>query len=342
MLTSFWLGMATIFVSGVAYGVFAIPLKYSRSWRWENTWLLFCFFSMVMLPWLLAIAFVPHLHALFFGTPLRVLLLPLGFGFILGFAQVAYGLGLVWVGLSVAVSVVSGVSCLMGALIPILVLHPADLLRPRGILLLVSLPILLLGVALYGLAGRHREKEQQGLACEAQAPARSFATGLAICIFTGVFGSSINLGFAFSGDIIRRSIELGGTSTTSTFAVWTLVFGASFIPNLVYCSHLLFHDATWSRYAARGWAREAAFALIMAVLSLGAFIGYGRGALIMGKYGTSVGWALFVAANVVASTVAGLLMGEWKGTSPNTRRLLFAAVAVLLFTVVILNMGGLL
>jgi L-rhamnose-H+ transport protein len=192
------------------------------------------------------------------------------------------------------------------------------------------------------MAGHRREREQAAPASQAAAPARSFAAGLAICIFTGVFGSSINLGFAFSGEIVRRSLELGGTPTTSTFAIWTLVFGASFIPNLVYCSYLLSRDGGWRRFRAQGSSKELAFALVMAVLSLGAFIGYGRGALVMGKYGTSVGWALFVASTVVASNVAGLLMGEWKGTSSRTRGLLFAAVAVLLATVVVLNVGGIL
>lgn len=297
---------------------------------------------MVILPWMLAIAYVPQLRALFSGTPGRFLLLPLGFGFILGFAQVAYGLGIVSVGISIAVSVVSGISCVTGALVPMLFLQPSDLLRPRGILLLVSLPILLLGVVLYGMAGYRREKEQSGLASEAHVYPWGFRTGLAICIFTGVFGSSINLGFAFSGEIIRKSLELGGNSTTSTFAVWTLVFGASFIPNLVYCSFLLFRDGGWSRFVAKGWAKEAALALSMAILSLGAFIGYGRGALVMGRYGTSVGWALFVAATVVASNVSGLIMGEWRDTSKHTRRLLLAAVAVLLATVAVLNVGGIL
>ncbi len=332
--------MAIIFLSGIAYGVFAIPLKYSRRWRWENTWLLFCLLSMVILPWVLAIGFVPQLWALFSGTPSRFLLLPLGFGFILGFAQVAYGLGIVSAGISIAVSVVSGVSCVTGALVPLLVLQPSDLLRPRGILLLVSLPILLAGVVLYGMAGRRREHEQSGLASGAHVYPWGFGTGLALCIFTGVFGSSINLGFAFSGEIIRKSLALGGNATTSTFAVWTLVFGASFIPNLAYCSYLLFRDRGWARFLAQGWGKEAGLAIGMAVLSLGAFIGYGRGAIVMGRYGTSVGWALFVAATVVASNVAGLIMGEWRGTSTYTRRLLLTAVAVLLATVAILNLGG--
>jgi len=332
--------MGIIFLSGVSNGVFAIPLKYSRRWRWENTWLLFSLFSLVILPWILAIGFVPELWALYSGTPTRFLLLPLGFGFILGFAQVAYGIGIVSVGISIAVSVVSGVSCVTGALVPLLVLQPSDLLRTKGILLLVSLPILLAGVVLYGMAGYRREKEQSGLTSEAHVYPWGFGTGLAICIFTGVFGSSINLGFAFSGEIIRKSLELGGNSTTSTSAVWTLLFGASFIPNLAYCSFLLFRDRGWSRFLVKGWAREAALSTAMALLMLGAFIGYGTGAIVMGRYGTSVGWALFVAATVVASNLSGLIMGEWRDTSQHTRRLLLAAVAVVLATVAILNLGG--
>jgi quinol-cytochrome oxidoreductase complex cytochrome b subunit len=78
----------------------------------------------------------------------------------------------------------------------------------------------------------------------------------------------------------------------------------------------------------------------MALLMLGAFIGYGTGAIVMGRYGTSVGWALFVAATVVASNLSGLIMGEWRDTSQHTRRLLLAAVAVVLATVAILNLGG--
>ncbi len=33
-------------------------------------------------------------------------------------------------------------------------------------------------------------------------------------------------------------------------------------------------------------------------------------------------------------------MGEWEGTSRHTRRLLLAAVTVLLVTVAVLNLGG--
>lgn len=341
MAGSFWLGMGIILLCGVFNGTFALPMNYSRCWRWENTWLWFSFLSLLILPWVLAIAFVPHLWFVYASSASHVLLFPLGFGLLLGIAQVTYGLGIASVGIAVAITIVAGVSCVCGALVPLLVLQPSDLLRTRGILLLVSIAILLTGLALYGVAGRRRENEQSGAKPRIQVFPWGFRSGLAICIFTGVFGSSVNLGFAFSGGIIRKSIELGGNSVTSTYAVWALLFGASFIPNLGYCSFLLFRNHGWSLFLGKGRAKEMSFATGMALLSLGGFIGYGIGAMVVGKYGTSAGWALFVAATIIASSLAGLVIGEWKGTSHSTRRLLFAAVTVILASVLSLALGGL-
>jgi quinol-cytochrome oxidoreductase complex cytochrome b subunit len=73
---------------------------------------------------------------------------------------------------------------------------------------------------------------------------------------------------------------------------------------------------------------------------MAAFVGYGIGATAVGSYGTSVGWALFVAATVITSTVAGLLMGEWHNSAVRTRRILFFAVAMILVSVVVLDLGG--
>lgn len=338
----FGLGIGIIFVSGFFNGTFALPMKRSRQWRWENTWLLFALFSMLILPWLLAIGFVPNLWAVYTTTPTGVLLIPLAFGLLLGIAQVTYGLGIVSVGISVAIAVVSGVSCVSGAFIPLALLHPDDLFRPQGILLFVGISILITGLAFYGMAGRRREKEQQGADLQAQAFGWSFRTGLAICIFTGIFGSCINLGFAFSGEIIHNSVQLGGNAVTSTYPVWALLFGASFIPNLIYCSYRLFRNDGWSLFLGEGMRNETAISIAMAVISLAGFIGYGIGANVVQKYGTSVGWAVFVASTIVASSLAGLISGEWKGTSHRAHRLLFAAVVIVLASVLTLDLGGVL
>jgi L-rhamnose-H+ transport protein len=341
MSDHFWLGMAVIFISGALNGSFPLPMKYTRQWKWENTWLVFAAAALLIIPWLLAAGFVPHLEDVYRGVSSRALLAPLVFGFLWGIAQVTFGLGISAVGMALAFAVVAGLSCLSGSLVPLLVLNPVDLLRPRGILLLISMPILFAGLALYGMAGHRREKEQRPAGPSAGAVASSFMTGLAICIFTGIFGSNINLGFAFSGPILQKAVALGAFPVTSTYASWALVLGAGFIPNLLYCFLLLFRNGTWSLFLKPGWARETSLAIAMGLLWLSGMVGYGIGATLVGKYGTSLGYALFVSAMILSSNFLGILTGEWRATSPRTRRVLTAAVVVILISVLVLNLGGL-
>jgi type II secretory pathway component PulM len=65
------------------------------------------------------------------------------------------------------------------------------------------------------------------------------------------------------------------------------------------------------------------------------------GATFAGRYGTSIGFTVFIAAQILASNALGLLTGEWKQTSARTRQMLMVAVAVTLIAVIVLNLGGL-
>jgi hypothetical protein len=62
---------------------------------------------------------------------------------------------------------------------------------------------------------------------------------------------------------------------------------------------------------------------------------------LVGQYGTSIGFTLFIAAQILASSILGILTGEWKATSPRTRRGLAGALVVTLISVIVLNLGGL-
>ena len=108
----------------------------------------------------LTVNFVPHLGQLYTTAPWKELLPALIFGFLWGIAQATFGIAIEAVGMALAIAVVVGLTGFLGSLIPMLVLHPAELLHPRGIALMISLPILVLALTLYGIAGRRREKEQ--------------------------------------------------------------------------------------------------------------------------------------------------------------------------------------
>ena len=340
MNNHFLSGMAIILVSGAMNGGFALPMKHSRAWKWENLWLVFSIVGILIVPWTLAFRLVPDLTQVYAGVPLRALLVPLGFGLLWGVAQVTFGLSLRMVGVALTLAVVSGLACLSGSLVPLLVFNPQDLFHPRGLLLLGSIPILITGLVFYGFAGRRREKEQADPNSGARATGNSFATGMALCIFTGIFGSSYNLGFAFSGPVIQASLRHGAGPLTSTYAAWSLVLGAGFIPNLAYCVHLLVKNRTGVLFTRSGSGREAVLAIAMGLIWVTGVLSYGIGATLIGTYGTSIGYMLFTASSILFANVFGLMAGEWKGVSVHTKKLLFAAVAFILVSVIVLELGG--
>jgi L-rhamnose-H+ transport protein len=338
----FWLGMAIILVSGALNGSFPAPMKYSRRWQWENTWLVFAVVALLLAPCLLAVGLVPGLTELYRGAAARLLVYPLVFGFLWGIAQVTYGLGISAVGMALAVAVVAGLSCLGGSLIPLLVLNPAALLEVRGLLLLASMPVLIAGLAFSGAAGKRREREQAKAGDSVAAPGgHSFLVGLGICIFTGIFGSNLNMGFVFGGGLQARSVALGANPVTATYAVWAVVLGAGFIPNLCYCLYLLYRNRTWNLFGGSGWLRETFLGAAMGFLWLGGMVGYGIGATLCGKYGTSAGFVVFAAAIILTSNLLGMVTGEWRATSRRTTRLLAVGTALIVASVVILSLGGL-
>lgn len=338
----FLIGLSIIFVSGLFNGSFAWPMKYARGWKWENLWLFFTFLALVVLPLALTITFVPHLRELYATAPLKELLPALIFGFLWGIAQATFGIGIEAVGMALAIAVVVGLTGFLGSLIPMLVLSPGELFHPRGIALMICLPILILAMVLYGMAGLRREKEQASQNDQSTKPKMSFAMGLGICVFTGVFGALLNFGFAFSGPLQARCVQLGAKPVFATWAVWLLVLTAGFIPNLLYCGYLLFQNHTWSSFVGQGWPKASAMGFAMAVLWLGGVLGYGMGSTFFGGSGTSFGFAFLIASTVLVSNLLGLFSGEWTGTTPRTRHLLMSAVASVVLAMVVLSLGGVL
>ena len=73
-------GFAIILLAGLLQGLFALPMKFARGWNYENIWLIFAATGLVIFPWMLTAATVPHLPSVYRATPTPVLLAILGFG----------------------------------------------------------------------------------------------------------------------------------------------------------------------------------------------------------------------------------------------------------------------
>jgi L-rhamnose-H+ transport protein len=314
-------------------------MKYSRTWRWENTWLLFCILALLVFPWLVALRAAPGLFRLLSALPPIDFLPAVGFGFLWGIGQAAFGLGIDRVGTAVAFAIVIGMSSVLGSLIPLVVMQPEVIFQVRGLLLLVSAAILAAGLTVYGKAGSQRERDAG--ADTAARRVADFRVGLWICIIAGMLGGMLNLGFAFSGKIAAQAVAFGLTPIRATYVIWPFVLTAGFIPNLLYTVFLLRRNHTVAAFA-RSPFRGGLLSLGMAVFWLSGVQLYGVGAAVIGRFGTSIGFAVFMITLILWSSSLGIITGEWRGARPATFRRMQLGLGILVLALFVLSITGLL
>lgn len=330
------LGLGIAMVSGTLTASFPLPMKLSRTWRWENIWLVYATLALVLIPVLLAKWAEPDLLALYRSLPWKDLLLPLALGFGWGLAQVTFGLSIARVGMAMAFAIVIGLSALLGSLIPLALFHPDALSGRPGLVLLASAVLLIIGLIFYANAGHQRDK----VAATSDSTGNSFRIGLLLCVFTGCFGSMINLGFVSGGKIAGQAVRLGISAERATFCVWAVVLVAGYLPNLAYTLYLLRRNRTVSCFSA-GLLRESLLALAAAALWYFGMIGYGIGASIMGIYGNSIGFAGCMTVLLLWSSAIGVFTGEWRAASSRARSHMHLGLAFITASMLVLGLGSL-
>src|SRR6266850_4993778 len=152
-----WIGLAAVVFAGMLQGLFAVPMKYARRWNYEHIWLIYSLAGMVVLPWMLTIATVPHLGEVYALTPMPVLVRIASFGLCWGIGSALAGLGMNLLGIGLGMAIILGLSASLGSLIPLLILSPQQLNTYQGRTYLVGTAIMLGGIAVCARAGMLRD-----------------------------------------------------------------------------------------------------------------------------------------------------------------------------------------
>src|SRR5208282_2724614 len=157
-------GLMLVFVGGMLNGSFAAPMKRLSAWRWENIWLLYSLSGLLILPWIIAVATVPHLGDVFQQSSGAVLTKVALFGFAWGIGGLLFGQGIARVGLALGFAVILGITSSFGSLLPLAILHRDQLGTRHGVTLIAGTLIMTLGLVFLALAGKRREREQASAA----------------------------------------------------------------------------------------------------------------------------------------------------------------------------------
>jgi L-rhamnose-H+ transport protein len=315
-------------------GSFVLPMKYTRKWEWENTWLVFCFLGFIVLPSALVLLTVPQPGRVLSSSPFRSVLLAAVFGLGWGCGSVLFGLGIKALGIGLGYSIILGLTGSLGSIIPWFTASTKA--SDYSLLLWCGVFIMLVGVVVCSIAGRERESGPS-LERLSEMRLRGFFIGLAICVASGILSCFMNLGFTYGAEVTRRAEALGSSAAGAPNLLWLIIMSSGFVANALYCGHLLVKEQSWRKFRIHETLTYLGQALLMALLWVGSLVTYGMGANKIGHLGPSVGWPILMCLCIVTSNFWGVATGEWQGASRRTAVTMAFGIGILLLAVVVLG-----
>jgi L-rhamnose-H+ transport protein len=324
-------GYLMVVAAGLFQGSFMLPMKYTRGWAWENTWLVFSSAAYLLWPWVLASLTIPHLGTVLVSTSMHSLLVVGLFGAAWGLGAVTFGLGVDKLGMALGLTVIIGLAASAGTLIPLAILTPEQLFQRPGLLTIAALALVLVGISLCSWAGRLRSPEQDS------AKPHSYALGLLICIVSGLLSSCGNLGLAFGGEVVQKAVEQGAVENLAGNSLWALITLPLFACNAGYCVWRLQRYRTTNLFFQPGTRPNWLLAAAMGLLWIAGFACYAPGARRLGSLGTSVGWSIMMSVMIITANLWGIVSGEWRGAGRRAQQFLMSGAAVLVLAICVVG-----
>jgi len=328
-------GFLFLVVAGVMNASFALPLKFTKRWEWENTWAVWSALALLLMPLITAVITIPQLTHVYAQAGTRSVALVAACGMGWGIAQVLFGLAVDSIGISLGFAIVLGLSAAIGSLIPFLRLHSDKVLTAAGLGLIGSVLLVVVGVGICARAGMLREQ-----AAKQSHVNRSSTRGILMAVMSGIGAAAMNFGVAFGGPVVEAAAVHGASPAWRMNAVWLPLMAAGAVPNLLYCAHLMRAKRTSANFSANGTRHYWLFAGVMATFWFASTLLYGVGSIKLGALGPVYGWPFFMSLIVVVSSAIGILAGEWKNAMRSAVGLLLAGIATLTAAVIALSYSG--
>jgi L-rhamnose-H+ transport protein len=345
MTTNPTLGIVIFTLGGLAGAVFYLPFKKVKNWAWESYWLVYALFGLVIVPWILALTTSPNVMDVLRASPSSVMWYCYFCGAAWGLGGLTWGLMIRYLGVGLGLAIGCGLCSAAGTLIPPIIAGNLQGLygTPSANMSLIGVAVSILGIVFVGMAGMSKENELPEEEKKKTVAEFDFKKGITVAIFSGLMSSAMSFGLQGGAKIEELALLTAPVTPMAWkgMPVLVVVLLGGFTVNFLWCLFLNFKNKTTGDYTktTAPIIANILFAGVAGAIWCSQFICFKTGEPRMGDLGY-VGWAVLMASAILFSSLLGIILGEWKGTSGRTRGLLAFGLILLVVSSVIAGYSG--
>ncbi len=353
MITALY-GVLFHWIGGLAAGSFYVPFKKVHNWSWETYWLTNGIVSWLLAPTIFALILTAAPFEALKAADSETLRNTYLCGLCWGVGGLSFGLSIRYLGVGLGNAIALGFCTVFGTLIPPIYsgTFVSDIWTPtNGKIVLFGILIAVVGIAIAGRAGMEKEKGLTDAEKKKTIKEFNFPKGLIIAAFAGIMSAFMAFGFGAGEGIRIVSQELGTKAHWAGLPLLIIVMAGGLTTNFIWCFFLHLKNKSGYEYVAR-YNRDIEspdndiplctnylFSGLAGLVWYLQFFFYSIGESYMGDFKFS-SWTLHMASIIVFSSLWGLKLGEWKGSSKKSRKLLYTALATLILSTVIIGVAA--
>ena len=338
------IGIFWALMAGCMLGLYALPVKYTRDFKFENTWGLFFVLMMFIIPLAATFALIGNLGKVFSQVDGWRLIAMIALSFLWGIGMMMWGKAINHIGVSLAFSLFIGTVIIVGSLLPLIV-DGIPRISAFGTLLFGILTIVA-GIVFNCKAGLIRERDQS----KADGTLRRVAIGtesktMAAGIVIAVVGGILAGGFSFADAVGQPQIQeacqsLGKPGWAVAIAVMFPIFLSGGVVTTLYFAWQLKQKEAWKAFRTPYFGRNLILISIMAFLQYAASAAFAFSAFKLGTFGNTVGYAIYNTTSVLVAVIGGIVAKEWVKTSSKARGYLYGGLSCMILGVLLITVGN--
>lgn len=344
------LGTLVSLLGGVAAATYLLPFRGVKGWRYETGWIVSVLVGWLAFPLFFDACVIPTgLSAILSRGGWTVFARTFAFGALWGIGALCWALMVRYLGIGLGLGIGAGLCAAAGTILPPVVAgNAASLVATRGAcIVLAGVAVSLVGIVFVGIAGRSKESEMSAEAKRKAVAEFNFVKGLVMALIAGIASAGINFGLQGAQVWEDAAIGCGVSPTWAGMPVLTVVLWGGLFTQVVYVL-----SGRWRRRNDEEFRTPAAsiaglpthfrnIALSSAVGIIGVmqFILQKASEPLMGDF-RYISFAVLMSGAVFFSTLLGVFLGEWKGTTRKTISLLASGTVVLVVGFTMMSLGG--